>query len=575
MKTSFFSLRGISVLLGILAFCGCSNKNNGGTVGGNPAVTNVTVQMGPNTNADVSVLNLCISSLQLVPQGGGSPVVIATNTGLASVSSANTTLTQARVTQGNYQQINAVVSSGCGSASSFSWTNLNGSFNASSSVTMSFTSSFAVNSSTTSLVLEVQAFANQLAAAASSSQGATALSSTSGTVSIGTTAAGLNLEVPIELLDTGAASTTASHTFNRSRTSLDTADYDGTVTYQFEVVTTNSDSVARNVSLQDTSGSTVATISVPAATTNETRLRTVFMPTSGASDYRVYLDGTTSSNQLTVYTARMLVQQVGATQTKIYIPLSSYNNVVFTTDDSTAYTAGASSSTYSQGDVHTEILWNKNDSAFSQLAAGTPWTFEAVISTDVAGTSTAYASLFDESASAQVAASEISTTSTTPTLVSVSFSDTAGSFTNLDNFDFKNKNVGGTTAYLYRAGLWAKLTNLAHAEVYYRYLEGYWNTSGTGVHSPAEQRILLDTASFTSGTLYNDVTGYVDQSGTSCTQTMYNVGTSDTSTTGSTVSGSVITINSTTKTRQRTNPLAISSGTWLISETSANPVATA
>ena len=75
----------------------------------------------------------------------------------------------------------------------------------------------------------------------------------------------------------------------------------------------------------DSTGTTKATISVPASTTLPTRIRSAFTPNAGFDNYRVTLDGTTTTTQLQVVTARMLVNQTGATKTKLYIPLLSSN----------------------------------------------------------------------------------------------------------------------------------------------------------------------------------------------------------------------------------------------------------
>ena len=146
-------------------------------------------------------------------------------------------------------------------------------------------------------------------------------------------------------------------------------------------------------------------------------------------------------------------------------------------------------------------LWKKNNSAFSQLAATNPWSFEAVLS---ASSGTVFASIFDATSGLQVGASEVSTASATPALVTSSFSDSASGFNDLDNMEVQIKETGGN-GYIYHAGIWIKLTNLTHAEVYYRYVSGFnWN-SGSAAEDVAYGRVLIDPTFFYSPSIYNEL----------------------------------------------------------------------
>jgi hypothetical protein len=374
---------------------------------------------------------------------------------------------------------------------------------------------------------------------------------------------GTNLEVPIEMTGNGLSSSAIRTTFSRTRTTLNTADYDGIVTYAFEVVAANSDSAPRNVALVDSSGATVASIVIPVSA-NPVRYRSTFVATSGAADYRIALDGTSSAQQLRVWVGRMLVQQIGATQTRIFVPLMVGNNyVTIPGDDSSASLSDTDLTTYSQPNANWWALWKKNDSAFSQLAPTSAWTFEAVMSNDAG--STAYASVFDAVTGNQVQASEVSTAATTPTLVSAAFADSAPNFTDQDNMEVQMKGStggGGKNAYIYRAGLWIKLVNLSHAEVYYRIndSDSWAGTGGTPQPRP-EYRILPDISAFNQPvSIYNELTSYVSSPGTSCTEALYDNGTSDSSASGSVVPGSALTVSSTALNRQRSPAVSVSAG---------------
>jgi hypothetical protein len=383
---------------------------------------------------------------------------------------------------------------------------------------------------------------------------------------------GVNLEVPIELVDQGLSSLAAVPiTFSRTTTSLNTADYDGTVSYAFEIVAKNPDSSARSVYLVDASGTTVATIPVPSqgASPATTRFSTVFTPTSGANTYRVRLDGTTSANQLVVFEGRIRVRQVGATQTKIYIPLmQGALGAAFNADNSTAQDDVSPITSYSQPNFGWYSLWQKNNAAFSQIASGYPWTFEAVLSTP---TGTGYASIFDATTGLQVTDSEVQSSSTTPVLVSASFADAATNFKDQDRMQVEIKESGGGLVSIYKAGLWLKLTKLTHSEIYFRYGQGFNMLAGDGAQFPDYQRTIVDTSLFTAFTIYNQLLGKVASAGTSCTETLFDGGLNEAGSAGSPVSGSTLTLSSTTVTLQRSPALTITSGDRYIMQTSANP----
>jgi hypothetical protein len=107
------------------------------------------------------------------------------------------------------------------------------------------------------------------------------------------------------MVDYGLSSSTYPVLFFRSYTSLNTADYDGTVTYTFEVVAYNTDTVSHNVSLIDELGVALTSIPIPSGSSS-VRLRSSFTPDTGEGLYRVQLDATTSNDQLKAETARIL-----------------------------------------------------------------------------------------------------------------------------------------------------------------------------------------------------------------------------------------------------------------------------
>jgi hypothetical protein len=379
---------------------------------------------------------------------------------------------------------------------------------------------------------------------------------------------GVNLEVPIELVDQGILSSTTTTTFARTRTSLDMSDYDGTVTYFLEIVGLNSDTVARDVSLIDSSGISVATISLPPSgnpSWDPIRYEAGFTPTSGSNNYRIQLAGTGSADQLALYEARIRVRQIGATRTKIFVPLTvGVSRAAFREDGPGAHLDNTTDATYLTPRPGWYSLWKKNNSAFSELAANNPWTLEAVLS------GKASASLFNSTTGLQVFDSEVSVDSATPTLVSESFEDLASNFADQNEMIIKIKQ-NGSTGYLYRAGLWIKLANLARGEVYYRINTAERQLPGDGALNSSYHGVVIEASRFFTATFYQEVIGAVSAAGTSCQASVFDNGATDSGLTGSDVPGSTLTLSSTTPVRQRSAAFNLTSGSRFTQSLTANP----
>ncbi len=299
-----------------------------------------------------------------------------------------------------------------------------------------------------------------------------------------TSVGGINLEVPIELLDDGVESQATPKVFERSRTSLDTADYDGTVEYAFEVVASNSDSSNPHVlSLVNGASVSVASISVPANTIQSTRFKVAFVPTAGSNTYRIQTEGTSSIGQLKAYMGRILVRQTGATKTRIYYPLASaaYDHTTPMEDSSSGYFDTSTSSAYSQPNPIRYSIWKKDLSVLSELAGATPWTLEAVLMSS-SGSASARAMLHRTDGT-PVSASEVTTNATAVTLVSTSFSDSSANFDDQQPFELRISSTSSFPVYAYKAGLWVRLQNLSKALVLYRLSRLVSYTGSTAVQN--------------------------------------------------------------------------------------------
>lgn len=364
-----------------------------------------------------------------------------------------------------------------------------------------------------------------------------------------------NLEVPIEMFDYGLSSGIVGilNTFERSRTSLNTADYDGTVTYSFEIVATNSSLVAQTVSLINSSGATVTTISVPTGTTTPTRFRVSMTPTNGIDNYRVQFPITLLVNQTTIYSARILVKQVGASKTSIYVPLLSSLATLFNNGDLIAIDTTNSTSNGQPAPLNYSI-WKKESSLFS-LASGTPYTFEAVLVGGLLGS--ASATLYNKTSNLPVTGASVNASSLIYTLQQAPFADNATNFTDLADFEVRiSSSSVFQTVGIAKAGLWIRLANLGSGAVYYRVARAY-----TGAASPIfnGQRALIDTTLFSNPVIFAEGVAS-SSSATGTAVSIFDAGTNDTATGGANVAGSSLTWG-TSKSRQRVSTaLSLTSG---------------
>jgi adhesin/invasin len=327
---------------------------------------------------------------------------------------------------------------------------------------------------------------------------------------------GINLQVPIEMISRGLIAATTSTTFARSRTSLNTDDYVAqSNTYYFEIIAHNlNTTTAHTARLVDSAGVEIpdSIITVPANTSaaNMTRFRVQFTPNDGPSNYRIKLSATAATNQFHVHSAQIIVEQVAATDTKIYIPLVNSDNTSENATDngtngqilgttSTAFTTSASQMTY----------WQRTDSAYDAIATGSAWTFEALTATsNAAGVATV--SLYNRTTT-QPVASVTSSGNTNPNLVSTSFAGNASNFVTGNQYDvrYRSNNAAYTTR-LFKAGLWIKLKYLKKAEILQRLSMRRSTTTATTNYF--DNRYLWDAGAWSNPTVFFQTVGSVTTS---------------------------------------------------------------
>lgn len=341
-------------------------------------------------------------------------------------------------------------------------------------------------------------------------------------------------EIPIEMFDAGFHSTGAAPTAIELRTYIDTAAYDGTVNYVWEIVASNDDAVAQNATLIDSANAVKATISV-AAGASIRRYSTTFTPNVGNDYYRVQFPDTTAPITVAVFEGRIRVQQQSATMTKLFIPLGSATATATSIVNALPYPAidNTTNNVYGQDNPQYFGVWRKDTSSMATISGGTPWTFEATISTVLAGT--CYVSLFNKTSGLQIAASEVSAANPSTNLyVSASFSNAEANFTEGDDIEIRFRGSSGVNGcYLHKAGLWVSLTSVSKTESWYR-IGRQVDMTAASSGTRAEQRTLMDTALFGGPTVWFEAHGW-DPAASVNTVTLFSAGTSDTATAGSSI----------------------------------------
>lgn len=279
----------------------------------------------------------------------------------------------------------------------------------------------------------------------------------------------MNLQVPIELTDQTLASDVMTVIFNRAQVSLDTSEYDGTVSYDFEIVATNADSNNSSVELIDSLGITKATVIIPSGTSSYTRLRSNFVPNAGFDFYQLKMGATTQNSDVKIEQARILVTQVGASKTKVFIPLLTSSRAPSSSDGSLPV-ENTTNNSYLALNNSTEFV--RDLSKYSKLIENNPWEFEVIVSSDGGK---GVVSLFNQNLQLPVEDTEIEFSDSSVTIVNSPFSDGIQNFSSPTNdlnvFKVamkceKDCNLGPVN--IYKAGIWISLSDLSNIELLYR-----------------------------------------------------------------------------------------------------------
>ncbi len=386
------------------------------------------------------------------------------------------------------------------------------------------------------------------------------LSSPDSAVASATAVTGAKIQVPVELTDSGLASSTGSMLFERTRTSLDSQAYDGTVSYAFEAIVTNAGGASGAVNLVDSSGAIVATLSVPAGTASPTRMSSAFVPNVGRDTYRVGLSATAATGDLTVLSARVLITQVAASRTRIYIPLLASASPPSSAD------AGAPVSTTNASNYYElpeASIYVRKTAWLSALEDYNAWELETVVASS--GGAVGMVGLYNVNRNMMIPETEAIFGGASLAFSSSPFDDGLSGFgasNEDDELEVAIKCVSGCASgnvFLHKAGLWVSLRNLDKAEIYFR--NGLGHPGGSGSFPIDNARALIDLSKFSNPAVYfQGVANLIG--GSSFSVDLASVGAADVGTGGlALIGGSSLNYSSASKTWARSaGALTISSG---------------
>jgi adhesin/invasin len=366
---------------------------------------------------------------------------------------------------------------------------------------------------------------------------------------------GINLQVPIEMVDRGLSSNTTATTFSRSRTSLNTLDYVAQSNlFMFEVIAENtSTTTAYTIYLVNNSGTQVTDSAITVQpSTPPTRFNVLWTPSIGQNDYRIKLPATPTTNVLKVHSAKMIVEQTAAVATKIYIPLAGGDTTgESTSDTSSAFVSSTASTSFVQQTSSNFNLWQRSDSSYDAIASGNAWTLET-ISTISNATATSSVALFDKINNQQIIEATTNVTGTTlPSFRQVSFSSSATNFNDGDTLELRLKSSSGSyNARLLKAGLWLKLRFLKKTDIYFRLANRRSASSSVAI---ADARFLWDEGAWSNPNVYFQT----NANGTGSTLSLQDHGTNDSGTTTPTIIPGSLIVPTATYSVQRSGVLTL------------------
>lgn len=335
---------------------------------------------------------------------------------------------------------------------------------------------------------------------------------------------GMNIMVPIDLLDRGISSSTAAIIFDRTLYPLTTTDYVATANdYYFEIIAQNTNTTNNyTLNLLGNSNAVLSTITIPMNTTAATRFRStaITMP-AGTNNLKIRVNATAAANQVAVLAAKLIIKQTAATKTKLWFPLTHYDHTGYS-NAALAQVISTTSTTLVNNLTYT-IQWNRNDALFTELDSSA-YKLEALMATNNASATSSIA-LQNVTDNIAVASSTASVTGTAYSWSSASLADSA-TFLNNKTYEVRLRSSSSSyTAYVFKAGISVALTNLSKTEIMNRL---YMRRSSATSAMLGGGRLIWEASDYAHPKTYVETFGNITAGGSSSRE-IDDHGTSDSS----------------------------------------------
>ncbi len=278
------------------------------------------------------------------------------------------------------------------------------------------------------------------------------------------------LEVPIEFSEGVLNPLNTTIDFTRTKVAIDTAEYDGIVTYYLEVVAKDSGAGAyltyTSIELLNDGGVVV----LAAKIYRDGVQRFAFTPTVGLDYYRIKIYANGGYAGFYIYPRIVISQKQDisnvVSKTRVYVPMITASEGSFLSSD----TLGIDSTTATSYTVdQRNTIFLRQDALYDSIAPGNPIRFEAIMSCVYSG-STASVCIYDRTAGAVVAASEMSMSGTAPVYSKVDFAADVANFVSGHEYEvrMKTSKVGGYVVNLLMARLSIAINPFTKVDVWWR-----------------------------------------------------------------------------------------------------------
>lgn len=369
--------------------------------------------------------------------------------------------------------------------------------------------------------------------------------------------------LPIELLPNGINSSIFGDiTFARSQHFFNAARYTGAnVDFYFEVGANNNTGADIVFYLVTSAGAVVASVTIPPTAGLYTWFRaTEFTPPAG--DVRLYVKALISGAiaDLQVQTARIIVDMTQATGASIYIPLLG-DDIVTTAANSW----GSGESILQVGDTGGAWVnglgatWLKDSTQYDELI---DWTFEVILINNNEGSNNLFAGLWNKTTNSIVPASIIGEPFPVPDIygynyVTLNIPNGAANFADGDEYEFRCKydTTWFGAGFIYKAGIFANVTNLTKVEAYLRVARQIPNSE--------RNRVKVVPADWSNPVFFYEATGLKTAAG-DLQLCLVDADSAISGNTGSPVAGSAVSLPSGTTGRTRSGAVTLDASSFYI-----------